>query len=59
MANEAATISVGTTATASVSTAGRPTPWLAWPANAIHAVTPLTSQVTRLGCTRPRTVPTA
>jgi hypothetical protein len=59
LAKDAATISVGTTATASVSNAGISTPCVTWPAKAIQAVTPLTSQVTRLGRTRPRSVPKA
>lgn len=54
---EASTIRVGTTATAPVSRAGSSTPWLTCPAQAIQAVTPLTTQVTRLGRTRPRSVP--
>ena len=57
LATDAATMSVGTTATAPVSTAGSNTPWLTWPAQAIHAVSPLTNQVTRFGRTRPCHVP--
>ena len=57
--SDASTISVGTTATANVSTAGSSTPCSTCPAQAIQAVTPLTIQVTRLGRTRPRRVPQA
>jgi hypothetical protein len=57
LTSDAMTINVGTTATASVSTAGSSTPCQTCPAKAIQAVTPLTNQVTRLGSTRPRSVP--
>jgi hypothetical protein len=56
LTTEAITINVGTTATASVSSAGSSTPWQTWPAKAIQAVSPLTNQVTRSGRTRPRRV---